>query len=67
MRGRGESGKVLKILWLVAWVGPDQIKKEELFSFSHPENGIAGYNHFYDPLPLDRVYRVFGVLSAVLM
>ena len=47
-------------------VGLGQIKNEQLFAFSHHENGIAGYKHFHDPLLVDGVYRCLGVFRAVL-
>jgi hypothetical protein len=40
---------------LVAWVGLYQIKNEQLFAFSHHENGIAGYKDFLAS-PGGRVY-----------
>jgi hypothetical protein len=51
---------------LVAWVGLDQSKKEQLFAFSLHENGITGYKHFHDPLPMVGVYRCLGVFMGVL-
>jgi hypothetical protein len=51
---------------LVTWVGLDQSKNEQLFPFSHHENGIAGYKHFHDPLPMVGVYRCLGVFTLVL-
>jgi hypothetical protein len=50
---------------LVRWVGLDQSKNEQLFAFSHHENGIAGYKDFYDPLPVDGVYRCLVVFMGV--
>jgi len=51
---------------LVTWIGLDQSKKEQLFAFSHLENGIAGYKDFHDPLPVVGVYRCLGVFMGVL-
>jgi len=50
---------------LVTWVGLDQSKNEQLFAFSHHENGIAGFKDFHDPLPVDGVYRCLGVFRGV--
>ena len=45
--------------------GTGQIKNEQLFAFSHHEDGIAGYKHFHDPVPVDGVYRCLGVFMGV--
>jgi hypothetical protein len=50
-----KNGKFLKSLG--AWVGLDQSKNEQLFAFSHDENGIAGYKDFHGLLPVVGVYR----------
>jgi hypothetical protein len=51
---------------LVAWVGLDQSKNEQLFSFSHHENGIMRYRDPHGPLPMVGVYRCLGVFMGVL-
>jgi hypothetical protein len=51
MQKKEGNGKFFKSLKVGYMGGLDQIKNEQLFSFSHLENGIAGYKHFHGSLP----------------
>jgi len=66
MRKERGNGKFLKSLMVGYMGGTGQIKNEQLFAFSHHEDGIAGYKHFHDPVPVDGVYRCLGVFRGVL-